>query len=410
MANSYVPRLIDPLLGELMDSLPAISIVGPRACGKTTTATRHVADVAALDQASQAEAFSLDVDAALGRRNTPLLLDEWQEVPGVLGAVKRAVDKSSHPGQFVLTGSVRAELDVATWPGTGRVVRLRLRSLTEREIEKNTGKQTFLQRLENCSFADLPSLPHLSVDDYLERVTRGGLPGSVSASGRARALWLDSYVATIADRDVPHQHSMRSPAVLRRVLRTLAVSSAGLASDATLSEAAGVDQRTLSAHRDALLAAMVVDDVPAWHTNRLKRLTKRSKLFMADTGLGCAAGGVTLLDIANDADMAGRFLETFVHHQIASEINAEGFDGRLFHVRDRDGREVDLLVELPGGRVAGIEVKASSSPTRRDAKHLMWLRDVLGDRFVCGVVLHTGTAVGDVDDRITVLPISALWH
>lgn len=126
---TYVTRLVDKMLTELMDELPAIMLIGPRATGKTTTARRHATSVVRLDQPAEATAFVADPDSALQGFDEPLLLDEWQVVPGVLGAVKRAVDDDFRPGRFLLTGSVRADLNAATWPGTGRVVRVALHGM-----------------------------------------------------------------------------------------------------------------------------------------------------------------------------------------------------------------------------------------------------------------------------------------
>lgn len=110
----YRRRLVDPLLAGLLSELPALLVVGPRATGKTTTAARHVATVVRLDREAGAAAFRADADAALRGLVEPVLLDEWQAVPGVLGAVKRAVDADYRPGRFLLTGSVGADLDAKT--------------------------------------------------------------------------------------------------------------------------------------------------------------------------------------------------------------------------------------------------------------------------------------------------------
>ncbi len=107
---AYQPRLADRYLADLMLSFPAVMITGARATGKTTSARQRVAQVAQLDEPGTANAFRADPDGALRRAERPLLIDEWQEVPEVLAAVKRSVDARPEPGQFVLTGSVRAEL------------------------------------------------------------------------------------------------------------------------------------------------------------------------------------------------------------------------------------------------------------------------------------------------------------
>ena len=116
----YRQRLMDPLLAEMLSELPALLLVGPRATGKTTTAARHAKTIVRLDREAEAAAFRADPDAALRDLPEPVLLDEWQTTPEVLGAVKRAVDVDSRPGRYLLAGSVRADLETETWPGTGR--------------------------------------------------------------------------------------------------------------------------------------------------------------------------------------------------------------------------------------------------------------------------------------------------
>lgn len=140
VAAPYVHRLIDDALPDVLSTHAAVLLLGPRAAGKTTTARQYSASVVRLDRPAEAAAFAADPDAALARLTEPALLDEWQAVPEVLGAVKRAVDDDSRPGRFILTGSVRAELDSATWPGTGRLIRLVLHSLNVRELARATAR------------------------------------------------------------------------------------------------------------------------------------------------------------------------------------------------------------------------------------------------------------------------------
>ncbi|MHB8556341.1 MAG: AAA family ATPase, partial [Candidatus Dormibacteria bacterium] len=158
-----------------MGSLPALLLVGPQATGKTTTARRYCRSVARLDRPAEAADFRADPDSALRALQEPLLLDEWQAVPEVLGAVKRAVDEDPRPGRFLLTGSVTADLEAGTWPGTGRVVRLPMYGLAVRELRGHPSEPTFLDRLAADPRADFP-LPQPAPDllDYVEIAIRGG--------------------------------------------------------------------------------------------------------------------------------------------------------------------------------------------------------------------------------------------
>lgn len=177
MKNDYRPRLVDNLLGRALRELPALLLVGPRAVGKTTTAARHAASVVRLDRQAEAVAFRADPDAALRNMKEPVLLDEWQVVPAVLGAVKRAVDADFRPGRFILTGSARAEGDSSLWPGTGRVVRLPLWGLTVRELRGDVSAPTFLDRIGLYGPESLGS-PGEAPDlrDYVELASVSGFP------------------------------------------------------------------------------------------------------------------------------------------------------------------------------------------------------------------------------------------
>jgi len=143
---TYQPRLVDGLIRTLLAELPALFIVGPRATGKTTTAARYARTVIRLDREAEAVAFRADPDAALRGLPEPVLLDEWQVVPGVLGAIKRAVDTRPDPGRFLVTGSVRGDLEGELWPGTGRLTRIPMYGMTVREQLGAIGKASPLAR------------------------------------------------------------------------------------------------------------------------------------------------------------------------------------------------------------------------------------------------------------------------
>ncbi|MGD0811465.1 MAG: AAA family ATPase [Acidimicrobiales bacterium] len=149
--------MADLYLAELCADFPAVMITGPRTAGKTTTAAQHVEQIVRLDQPGVAAAFRADPDAALRRAARPVLLDEWHAVPEVLAAVKRSVDSDTTPGQFILTGSVRAELGNETWAGTGRIVRMSMYPLVERELQPrlDLGRSSFLARLTTSSVDEL---------------------------------------------------------------------------------------------------------------------------------------------------------------------------------------------------------------------------------------------------------------
>jgi predicted AAA+ superfamily ATPase len=411
---SYRPRLVDGRLRELLKAVPAVAITGPRAAGKTTTARQHAASEVRLDQPLRAEAFRADPDAALSGRAEPVLLDEWHEVPAVLGAVKRAIDDDPRPGRFILTGSVRAELEQDAWPGTGRLVRIQMYGFTQRELRADGPRPErpgFLDRLARSDPADFARptvIPDLR--GYIELAVRGGLPlVALSASSAAPAL-LDDYVDQLLTRDVSTTIRDRDTVRLARYFDVLAASSAGIPEHKTLYDAAAIDRRTALAYDTLLESLFIVESVPAWSDNRLQTLTHTPKRYVVDSSLMAAALSATTETIIDDGDLLGRTLDTFVTAQLRSELAVSGTRARRSHLRTKGGREeVDIVIELPGRRVFAFEVKAGGAIGTNDAKHLFWLRDRLGERFVGGAVLHTGPDPYQLGERVMALPLWALW-
>lgn len=408
-AAGYKPRLVDRLIDELLDELPAVMITGPRATGKTTTAARHAAHILHLDRPAEASAVRADPDVALAGHDEPILLDEWQEVPSVLGAVKRAVDRDARPGRFLLTGSVRADLEAATWPGTGRVVRVPMYGLSVRELNGAEG-QPLLDRLAGGDLPDAPVDPP-DLRDYVELALRSGFPEpALQRTSRARARWLEGYVDQLLTRDAMEIDPRRDPARLSRYFEAYALNSAGMVSDATLLRAAGVDRRTAVAYERLLTNLFVVEAMPAWSSNRLRRLSRGAKRYLVDPALAAAALGLDANALLRDGDLLGRLLDTFVAAQLRAERATTEARPRLYHLREEHGRhEIDILAECGGQSLVAFEVKADAAPDRRSARHLIWLRDRLGERFLHGVVFHTGPAPFKLSERVTGVPICALW-
>ena len=407
--SHYRTRLLDRILPKLLALHPALMIVGPRGVGKTTTAARHAATVVRLDDPRQAAAFRVDSDAALDGLPEPVLLDEWQVVPGLLGAVKRAVDTAPRRGRFLLAGSVTAEVDPATWPGVGRVIRIPMHPLTLAE-RLGRGTAPLLERV--AADEPLPAAPEApDLRELVGIAVAGGFPEPLFGAGSAGAArWYRSYADHIAIRGAPGAVRRFDAGRLRAFLDACALGSMRGISAETLRETAGVNRRTGVEYWRYLERLGVVWEIPAWASNRLKRLVRRSKRSVADAGLWASLLGAGPETVMEDGDLLGPALEILVASQLRAET--ESPDGRyvLHHLREVQGRrEVDFVAEGPRGRVVGIEVKATAAPEPRDARHLAWLRDELGDRFAAGVVLHAGQASYPLGEQIRAAPISTLW-
>lgn len=181
----------------------------------------------------------------------------------------------------------------------------------------------------------------------------------------------ESYAEQVATRDAPAVEQGRDPHRMRRFIKALALNSAEVLPEKTIYDVAGLNRRTAQAYGRLLANLGVAYELPAWSHHRFQRLSRTPKRFVCDCGLLAAIVGADLEGLTRDSDLLGRFLETFV----AGELRAQ----------------------------------ASAAPERRDARHLEWLRDGLGERFIGGVVLHTGPAAYPLAERIQAAPISCLW-
>ncbi len=413
-ADDYVPRLVDSRLAEFVQVFPAVLITGPRAVGKTTSGSRLASEVVRLDRPAQAAAFMADPDAALRNRREPILIDEWQEVPSVLGAVKRAVDADPRPGRFILTGSVRADLTGGTWPGTGRLTRLSMYGLTEREIAR-TGITDY-SPLSALTTGDPEAIrmPRYRPDlvEYVDLAMRGGFPAIAlnDLTSEMRAVWLDGYTSELLTRDASELEPGRDSLKLGRYFQALAAHSATEIDHKSLYDAAGIDRRTATRYDTLLEALFVTEQMQQWDGNHLKRLTSTPKRYLVDPAMMTAAIGATTASVVANGKLLGAVLDTFVMAQLRPEIALRSSRTGRYHLRTKGGREeIDVIIESPDGRVLAIEIKATAAPTRSDARHLAWLRDAVGERFIAGVVLHSGPDVFRLGDRILAVPICAMW-
>lgn len=415
MQSTYRHRLLEPILEDRLRELPALLVVGPRAVGKSTTLKRFANSEVSLDVPAEAAAFEADPDAALAHMDEPVLIDEWQNVPTVLGAVRRAVDRVPTPGRFIVTGSVNAVLENETWPGTGRLTRMSMYPMTVREQMGMPRATSFVDRV--ASGAELePAADSPDLVGYVELALRGGFPdAALRLSGSARSDWLESHITDLLTHDVGQAEGSggrrrRDPGRLRRYFEAYALNSAGIADDKTIYEAAGVNRTTADAYESLLEALFVTERIDAWWANNLKRLVQRRKRYVVDPALMVAALRMDANGVIRNGDILGRVIDTFVAAQLRPERVISQSRPRLYHLRTKNNRhEVDILSELAGGDLIAFEVKAGAAPGESDARHLAWLRDQNDDRFVRGVLFHTGPRTFALGDRIVAAPISCLW-
>ncbi|MGH3442293.1 MAG: ATP-binding protein [Nitriliruptorales bacterium] len=406
----YVPRLVDELLRKRVRTFPAVLVVGPRAVGKTTSARRIVRSVARLDVPREAAAFEADADVALASFEEPVLLDEWQVVPEVLGAVKRAVDEDPRPGRFVLTGSVRADLDARAWPGTGRLVRVSLEPmvLSERMRADLGAARSRIDRLFDEGAGWLTGRRcSLGLDDHLEAALAGGWPQLLGLEHQDRVAWLASYVDQLITRDAQLVDGGRDPDRLRAWLRAYAATVATVTDDRSIYTSAGVAKATGESYGRLMEALLIARPLPAWWTNELKRLARRPKRHLVDAALLSVLLGMDARGALRTGSH-GQILEAFVASQIRALLATTREPTRAFHLRHLDGHEIDVVLERADRRLVAIEVKATAAPRHDDVVHLRWLREVWGDRVAATLLAHTGPAAFDMGGGVIATPLGVL--
>jgi predicted AAA+ superfamily ATPase len=289
--QDYLPRVVDAELNDLLASLAAVAVEGPKGVGKTETAKRRARTVVALDDpALQAIARADGMHLLQGPK--PILLDEWQRVPTIWDAIRRAVDQNGEANQFLLTGSASPST-APTHSGAGRIVTLRMRPLAL--SERGVGNPTVsLGRLLNGAREPISGETPVALSDYVREIVVSGFPGMRGLTGRALRAQLDGYLQRIVDRDFAEQGlSVRNPQALVRWMTAYAAATSTTASLETIRDAAtsGEGQKpaktTVQPYRDILERLWIVDPVPAWlpSRNHFSRLSQPPKHHLADTAL-----------------------------------------------------------------------------------------------------------------------------
>lgn len=394
---AYLPRIADHVLAEAIETFPVVLLDGARATGKTTTASRLAASEFRLPR--DLALVESDPESVLAGAERPVLVDEWQLAgTDLLWAIKAIVDDDPRPGSFILTGSVEPVAYGPTYPLTGRGTHITMRPMSRREL---LGAGTDSLWLDRLLAGELTVAGRRWPQSMVDELTVTGFP---AAPPRSSAEWLRSYAMTIAERSVEER---RDPVRVTRLLRVLAESESQAVPDEHLWQAADINRATLAAYRQMLERTHIRADLPAWESNRLKRITTYPKCQYVDAALALALARIGPAELGRDPALAGRYLESFVAAQLRPECDRLG--AAPHHLRTRGGEhEIDLLIELEDGIVA-IEVKAGVRPRPADARHLTWLRDQLGERILATVVLHRGDAAFELVDGVWALPVTSLW-
>lgn len=366
--HEYKPRIADQLLSGKLRGMGAVLIEGPKWCGKTTTAEQQAASVIYMDDPkmrdSNIEAVDIDPDLILDGP-VPRLIDEWEIAPRLWDAVRFTVDHRNEDGQFILTGSAVPLLEEEelkkSHTGTGRIARLKMRTMSLWESGDSSGKISLHSLFcgENqsavCS-ADLEQIAFLTC--------RGGWPRAIFQDNEISLERAMDYVEAVVHYDLNRvDGSIKNPERVSRLLRSYArnlgsqISLAAISADLVSNESDSFDVRTVQSYINALKLIFVIEDMPAWNPNLRSKAAIRTSdtRYFVDPSIAVAALGIGPRNLMADLRTFGFIFENLCVRDL--RVYAESLNGNVYHYRDSLGLECDAVVHLRDGRYGLVEIK-----------------------------------------------------
>ena len=407
----FYPRHIAPRLADALTDSPVVLIHGPRQCGKTTLARTFGQQqgyrYASFDDEVTRQAATTDPAGFVADQPERIILDEVQRVPSLFTALKAAVDRNRTPGRFLVTGSSHVLLVPKLADSlAGRMEVLQLHPLSQAELQHETPQ--FLDRLFDASFP-VGSAERLG-SGLAERICAGGFPPALARRGPRRANWYDNYVDALVQRDLRELARISSLDALPRLLELTAAQTARLFNVAGIASAFQLSRPTIRDYITLLERVFLLERLPPWYKNATSRLVKTPKLHFVDTGLACALLDADAAALHADRNLLGFLLETFVYQELKRQAASAQWRLGFSHFRDRDGAEVDIVIERGRRALAGVEVKAGATVRASDFRGLRKLARTAGDQFAGGAVLYDGETCVGFGAGLYAVPVRMLWE
>lgn len=391
MNNSLLPRFVAKDLEARMRVMPAVVVAGARQTGKSTLARECGPEgrrYLSLDDFDVLDLARRDPDSLVAG-SEPVTLDEVQREPGLLSAVKRAIDRERRPGQFLLTGSANLLMMRRVSESlAGRASYLTLWPMTRREQlgRGQSGAWEDLIAAPDTDWLDVLAAQPEEVEDWRALALRGGFPVPAVhlRDAEERDIWFDGYVRTYLERDLQALSSISALPDFRRLMRAACLRIGGLVNQTALGRDIGLPQPTVNRYLNLLETSYLLVRVPAYAVNRTKRLMKSPKLYWGDTGLA--------LHLAGESEPRGAHLENLVLQSLLAWRDARLLRAEILHWRTTVGEEVDFVIETEGALLP-VEIKPTTRPRLRDARHLKIFREEHGDIARTGLLLHAGNTL-----------------
>ena len=417
MPTELIKRNAESIVIETLKDTPVTVLQGARQVGKSTLST-----MISKNMVSRCVTLDSTITLAAAKGNTLefaeqfprglLIIDEIQKCPELITAIKLSVDTDRRPGRFLITGSA----NILNLKDTNESLAGRAETITLEPFsvgEKAGIKEDFVSLLICDKMLDvLNKTKPCTRMEYSRLIENGGYPDAQDRQGRRRDAYFQNYLKRVLDHDANELSGLAHIDRMHTIYALLAGTPSQIYIRANVSRNTGIPESSMTGYIRLLEDLCLLHYLPSWGKNYSKRAIGKPKIVLSDTGLACSVNGITgdfLAEIENGTAL-GPLLEAFVINEIKKQQTWSAIGFNLYHYRDKDDKEVDLVLELRGGNIIAIEIKAASSVSRSDFAGMKVLRDMLGDRFQCGVLLYTGTEVQPFGDRLYCAPISAVWQ
>ena len=443
----YYPRGQLESLKIMLSESPVVFVQGPRQCGKTTLSKMmesnpdretHSADskksakeihrsrLPATDTGYQyytmdeeTTRIAAHYDPSGFVRNLPekVIIDEVQRVPDLFLEIKAEVDRDRQAGRFLIIGSTHAMSSSKESESlAGRMALLRLHPLSQKEIVQgkfeigakfDSGEKIFDLLLTKS----IETKHHdFDYDSLPERIVAGGFPEALELSRfTSRKRWHRNYIDLICQRDILDLARVRMMDIFPDTLLLASQQNAQLMNIQRIAQSLNVSWPAMRDYFTLLKNVYLLDELRPLHRSQMKRLVKAPKLHIGDSGLACSLLSLNPTTLESDRKLFGQMLENFVYLELVRQASWQDASISFHHYRDKDQKEVDIVMEFDGRQILGVEVKASRTVRRGDFSGLRKLQAISNERFVAGAIFYCGDMCISFEKNMFALPISILW-
>jgi len=385
--KQYLPRIVDKDLSFRLETFGAVLIIGPKWCGKTTTAKQHAKSIIKMQDVDKQASYLTTMQikpSLLLKGDKPRLIDEWQIAPKLWDAIRNDVDENDKKGLYILTGSNSVNTDKIMHSGIGRISRLKMYPMSLFESGESNGKISLKELFDNSDYDIDGITSSLTIENLIFATCRGGWPSTLNMSSKESQLYVaEDYLSGICEIEISTIDNIKRDAIKAKLLlSSYARNISTFAKKNTIisdmqSKDENISISTFDSYINALERLFVIEDIPAWcpSIRSASAIQSRQKREFVDPSIGVAALGLSPKYFETDLKTFGFFFENLCARDL--KIYSQSEKGILSYYHDRYGLEADFVLHLKDGRYALIECKLGSKEIEEGAKHLLKIRDLL---------------------------------